>query len=230
MHPRRILWAGSFVSISGSLDNRQVLRRGRRYRYAPLEWWRLERVIYGNDYDKGQDNDEEDEGDKPVTLVPSIKAILREPVEPFLKKHKRRWGSVTVDSESLPFPEADETRIPKPLGKFWITPPTKRSDGESRLQHRYLENYPRRRRIVHSRLSSAMGITSLPDTSSWNLRRRNRMGVRRIIHVCSSLPMTFGRSATRGRADISRCSGCNPRQGQYNRFHGPSRMMFLGPP
>lgn len=75
-----------------------------------MEWWRLEKVVYGNDYDEGQDEDKEDEGDKPVTLVPPIKAILRvpqEPVEPLGKKHKKRRGkSLTVDPESPPFPEA----------------------------------------------------------------------------------------------------------------------------
>jgi len=76
-----------------------------------LDWWRLEKVVYGADRDEDQDDDEEDdEGDKPITLVPPIKAIIRvpqEPVEPLGKKHKKRRGkSVTVDPESVPFPEA----------------------------------------------------------------------------------------------------------------------------
>ena len=74
-----------------------------------MDWWRLEKVVYGADRAEDQDGDE-DEGDKPVTLVPPIKAIIRvpqEPVEPLGKKHKKRRGkSVTVDPESVPFPEA----------------------------------------------------------------------------------------------------------------------------
>jgi len=75
-----------------------------------LDWWRLEKVVYGTDYDEDQGNDREDNSDKPITLVPPIKAILRvpqEPVEPLGKKHKKRRGkSVTVDPETAPFPEA----------------------------------------------------------------------------------------------------------------------------
>ena len=97
-------------TVTESPENPQGLRRGRRYRYAPLEWWRLEKVVYGADYSEDQDDDREDEGDKAITLVPPIKAILRiprDPVEPLGKKHKRRRGkSTTVDPESAPFPEA----------------------------------------------------------------------------------------------------------------------------
>ena len=75
-----------------------------------MEWWRLEKVVYGADYDEEQDDDTEDEGGKAITLVPPIKAILRvpqDPVEPLGKKHKRRRAkSVTVDPEYPPFPEA----------------------------------------------------------------------------------------------------------------------------
>lgn len=76
-----------------------------------MKWWCLEKVVYGADHDEDQDNDKEDEeDDKPVTLVPPIKAIIRvpqDPVEPLGKKHKKRRGkSVTVDPESVPFPEA----------------------------------------------------------------------------------------------------------------------------
>ena len=95
--------------VSASPENPQGLRRGRRYRYAPLEWWRMEKVVYGADREEDRDNDEDDD-DKPITLVPPIKAILRvpqDPIEPLGKKHKKRRGkSVTVDPESVPFPEA----------------------------------------------------------------------------------------------------------------------------
>jgi centromere protein C len=96
--------------VTASPENPQGLRRGRRYRYTPLDWWRLEKVVYGTEHDEDQGNDEESEGGKAVTLVPPIKAILRvppDPVEPLGKKHKkRRRKSVTVDPESVPFPEA----------------------------------------------------------------------------------------------------------------------------
>src|SRR5882757_6099489 len=96
-------------TVTASPENPQGLRRGRRFRYPPLDWWRLEKVVYGAD--EGQANDEDDDNDKAITLVPPIKAILRvpqEPVEPLGKKHKKRRGkSVTVDPEPALFPEAD---------------------------------------------------------------------------------------------------------------------------
>ena len=77
---------------------------------APLEWRCLEKVVYSNDCDEGQGDDKEDEGHKPVTFFPPIKAILRvpqEPVEPVGKERKkRREKSPIVDSEFLPSPEA----------------------------------------------------------------------------------------------------------------------------
>lgn len=96
-------------TVTASPENPQGLRRSRRYRYPPLDWWRLEKVVYGADYDEDRDDDKDD-SDTAVTLVPPIKAILRvpqDPVEPLGKKHKKRRGkSVTVDPESAPFPEA----------------------------------------------------------------------------------------------------------------------------
>jgi centromere protein C len=75
-----------------------------------LDWWRLEKVVYGAEDDEDQDNDKEGEDNRAVTLVPPIKAIIRvtqDPVVPLGKKHKKRRGkSVTVDPESAPFPEA----------------------------------------------------------------------------------------------------------------------------
>ena len=107
-------------TVSASPENPHGLRRGRRYRYAPLDWWRLEKVVYGADHDEAQDDDEEDERDKPITLVPPIKAIIRvpqEPVEPLGKKHKKRRGkSVTVDPESVPFPEVGWDKDTEPYG------------------------------------------------------------------------------------------------------------------
>ena len=176
---------------------------------------------------------DKDGGDESVTLVPPITAIIRvpqEPVEHVGKERKKRRERASSSIQN-PFrsPNRDGTRIRKPLGTFWISPPIMRSDGESHLRHGCLKKHLRRR-VIHARRSSAREITSPPDTSSWNLRRRNRIGVRRMIHVCSSLRMMFGQSVDRIRADIPRCSGCHPRQGPHHQFHGLSGRMVLGPP
>lgn len=76
--------------------------------------------MYGADYDGEQGDGEGDEGPRAVTLVPPIKAILRvpqNPVEPLGKKHKKRRGkSVTVDPESVPFPEAGWDKDTEAIG------------------------------------------------------------------------------------------------------------------
>ncbi|KAH7929654.1 hypothetical protein BV22DRAFT_1002305 [Leucogyrophana mollusca] len=55
------------------------VRRGRRHRYKPLEYWRQEKVVYGR-------------RESGVTLVPQIKEIIRVPQEPPvpLGKHQRK--------------------------------------------------------------------------------------------------------------------------------------------
>ena len=61
-------------------ESTEGLRRGKRLRYQPLEWWRQEKVVYGR-------------RESGVTLVPQIKEIRRVPkehVEPLAKKHKRK--------------------------------------------------------------------------------------------------------------------------------------------
>ncbi len=50
-----------------SPENTSGLRRGKRLRYEPLEWWRCEKVIYGR----------RDPGKR--TYVPTIKEIVRIP-------------------------------------------------------------------------------------------------------------------------------------------------------
>jgi centromere protein C len=60
------------------------VRRGRRHRYKPLEWWRQEKVVYGR-------------RESGLTLVPQIKEIVRiphEPVKPLGKAGKRKRGVV----------------------------------------------------------------------------------------------------------------------------------------
>lgn len=67
-------------------ENREPLRdgvrRSKRERYKPLEWWRGEKVVYGRTQSSG-----------PI-LVPTIKEILRIPVKkPLSLGHKRRGYS-----------------------------------------------------------------------------------------------------------------------------------------
>ena len=88
----------SHISHQASPENTTGLRRGTRMRYAPLEWWRQEKVVYGR---RG--------GGK--SFVPSIKEILRYPKEPAKplgiagKKYKRssapRSKSKTVDEDAV---------------------------------------------------------------------------------------------------------------------------------
>ena len=108
-------------TVTASPENPQGLRRSRRYRDPPLEWWRLEKVVYGAEYGDDQDEDRADEGQKAVTLVPPIKAIIRvpqDPIEPLGKKHKKRRGkSVTVDPESISFPEAGWDKGTEAIGR-----------------------------------------------------------------------------------------------------------------
>ncbi|EIM89667.1 uncharacterized protein STEHIDRAFT_166024 [Stereum hirsutum FP-91666 SS1] len=66
------------------------LRRGTRRRYAPLDWWRLEKVVYGR-------------RDSGVTLVPTIKDIIRipkEPPQPLSKAGRKRGGSTRAKSKT----------------------------------------------------------------------------------------------------------------------------------
>ena len=117
----------SFVPVFGSPDNPRRLWKG-RYCYAPLEWQCLGEDLYADEYDEGQD-----EGDKPVTLVLQIRAILRvpeKPVEPHTRGGKGKASPLIQDPlRSL---KRNGTRMQKLLGTFWITPPIKRSEGELR--------------------------------------------------------------------------------------------------
>ncbi|KAI6045641.1 Mif2/CENP-C like-domain-containing protein [Pisolithus marmoratus] len=71
------------------------VRRGRRHRYKPLEWWRQEKVVYGR-------------RESGLTLVPQIKEIIRipkEPSKPLGKAGKRgRAGSVRAKTRELRTP------------------------------------------------------------------------------------------------------------------------------
>ena len=76
------------------------MRRGRRHRYKPLEWWRQEKVVYGR-------------RESGLTLVPQIKEIIRMPKEPptILGKvgKRKRGGSIRAKSKMR------ETQTPAPL-------------------------------------------------------------------------------------------------------------------
>lgn len=61
---------------------RNGVRRSKRERYKPLEWWRGEKVVYGRTQSSG-----------PI-LVPTIKEIIRIPIQkPLPLSHKRRGYS-----------------------------------------------------------------------------------------------------------------------------------------
>ncbi|KAA1469273.1 hypothetical protein DENSPDRAFT_834848 [Dentipellis sp. KUC8613] len=102
-----------------SPDNSDGLRRGKRIRYAPLEWWRQEKVVYGR-------------RESGISFVPTIKAIVRIPKEapqPLGKNGKRkksvpRGKSKTADAEAMVFnPEEgwdDETET-NGVVTDWVT-------------------------------------------------------------------------------------------------------------
>ncbi|KZT23972.1 hypothetical protein NEOLEDRAFT_1068473 [Neolentinus lepideus HHB14362 ss-1] len=83
------------------------VRRSRRVRYGPLDWWRLEKVVYGR-------------RENGVTYVPHIKEIIRLPKEPVQllgaagrKARKRRTsraksGTADPEPEEVPNPNPEE--------------------------------------------------------------------------------------------------------------------------
>lgn len=84
------LFLSSFLITEEPETDQSGLRRGTRRRYAPLEWWRLEKVVYGR-------------RDSGVTLVPTIKDIIRipkEPPQPLGKAGRKRGGSTRAKSKT----------------------------------------------------------------------------------------------------------------------------------
>ncbi|KAG1728604.1 Mif2/CENP-C like-domain-containing protein [Suillus paluster] len=70
------------------------VRRSRRHRYKPLEYWRQEKVVYG-----GHDDS--------LILVPQIKEIIRipqEPAKPLGKAGKKRKRTGSERAKSIPEP------------------------------------------------------------------------------------------------------------------------------
>lgn len=71
------------------------VRRSRRHRYKPLEYWRQEKVVYGRP-------------DSGITLVPQIKEIIRIPQEPprplgKAARKRKRAGSERAKSHTQPY-------------------------------------------------------------------------------------------------------------------------------
>ncbi|KAH7914014.1 Mif2/CENP-C like-domain-containing protein [Hygrophoropsis aurantiaca] len=74
------------------------VRRSRRHRFKPLEYWRQEKVVYGR-------------SGGGVTLVPHIKEIIRipqEPAEPLGKHHRKRKRSAPPRSKSRQIENPEE--------------------------------------------------------------------------------------------------------------------------
>jgi centromere protein C len=80
-----------------SPENTTGLRRGKRLRYEPLEWWRCEKVVYGR-RDPGK-----------VSYVPTIKEIVRIPKDlpkPLGGGHKiKRHSTRSKTEETVVNPE-----------------------------------------------------------------------------------------------------------------------------
>lgn len=79
------------IPVTPNDENIDGLRRGRRLRYKPLEWWRCEKVVYGR----------RDSGTSYVPTIKEIHRIPKEEAQPLGAKHRRkrppRSKSKTVD-------------------------------------------------------------------------------------------------------------------------------------
>lgn len=181
-----------------------------------MDWWRLEKVVYGteHDEDQDQDNDKEGEGDKPVHHVPPIKAILRVPqgpVEPLGKKHKKRRGkSVTVDPDFPPFPELGWDKDTQAFGhvldyvtgeevrrRITFTTHMSRETPAKKADYSYQKIFDEGGRVAAGHIQLEPGAEK-PNKSS-----KDNSYVRSALRV-----LTFGRFVNSVRADISRHSGC----------------------
>ena len=200
-----------------------------------MKWWCLEKVVYGADYDENQDDDKDDEDGKAINLVPPIKAILRvpqDPVEPLGKKHKKRRGkSVTVDPESVPFPEAGRDKDTEAFGhvidyftneevrrRVAFTTRMSRETPAKKADYSY-------QKIFNDGINIAAGHIQLEPGAE-----KPKKSSKDNSYVCSTLRIfTFYQFANRVEVDISRYSRCYSRQGSYDEFHDLSRWMFLGP-
>lgn len=211
------------------------MRRSRRYRYPPLEWWRLEKVVYGAEYGDDQDDDSGDEGQKAVTLVPPIKAILRvpqEPIEPLGKKHKKRRGkSVTVDPESVPFPEVGWDSETGAIGcvmdyatntevnrRIAFTTRMSRETPAKKADYSYQKIFSEGQNMAAGNMQLGPGAEKPNKSSKDN------------SYVCCTPCVLLNHFFDHGRVAIPRHSGCCSRQGPYHEFYDLSRRKLLRPP
>jgi len=162
-----------------SPESRQGLRRDRRCRYKPLGWWCLEKVIYGTDHDEGRGNDKEERHEKPVTLVPPIKVILRVLREP---TEGRRGKSVTSDPGSVSFSEAGWDKDTAAFSRHLVDYAIKGK--KNRVYGVNVSRNTQRGQIIRTRRFLAREGRSLLDTPIWNLGRRNRTRARGTIRMC----------------------------------------------
>ena len=58
-------------------------------RYAPLDWWRCEKVVYGR----------RESGQQFVPTIKEIRRLPKEEVQPLGAKHKRKRAKKTVNPE-----------------------------------------------------------------------------------------------------------------------------------
>ncbi|KAJ7706854.1 Mif2/CENP-C like-domain-containing protein [Mycena rosella] len=94
------------------------VRRSRRVPYAPLDWWRLERVEYG-----GRDPDGE-----PI-LCPTIKAIIRIPKEPVIPLGKQGRAARARAHKGAPTPKVVEKVVEVPVEVLSANPEEGWDDG-----------------------------------------------------------------------------------------------------
>ncbi|TFY74440.1 hypothetical protein EWM64_g9572, partial [Hericium alpestre] len=116
--PRAKKKPAPMLSTSMEDEDADGLRRGKRIRYAPLEWWRQEKVVYGR-------------RESGVSFVPTIKAIVRIPKEAPkpLGKHgkqkKPQSKTKTADEQPLEAynPEEGWDNDTSPMGVVndWLT-------------------------------------------------------------------------------------------------------------
>jgi len=77
-------------------DDDLGLRRSKRVRYEPLEWWRCEKVVYGRRDSKGRH------------VVPVIKEIIRVPKDEHLPLSKKKSSRKPRSKRRQPKVESDE--------------------------------------------------------------------------------------------------------------------------
>ena len=125
-----------------------------------------------------QGNDKKEGHDKPVTLVPPIKAILRilrEPVE------GRRGKSITSDPGSVSFPEAGWDKDTAAFGHL-MDYATKGKI--NRVHGANVSRNTQRRQIIRARRLLVRDRRSLLDTPIWIVGQRNRIRTQGTTRMC----------------------------------------------